>query len=71
MKFLRRLLGGRPKRYAVEVDEGFTHTLDMVGVRVRESWENADGTSVFILESQHDICAAIERIPGVRNIKAM
>jgi len=71
-RFVRDLLGGsRAKRYAVEVDANHADSFDIPGVKICESWQNGDGSVLFVLESQDDLCAIAEGIEGVRHISQM
>jgi hypothetical protein len=72
MDFLRKLFGAnRSKKYAVEVEKDFAESFKLADAQVKESWQNDDGSVVFILESSHDIREAAEKTLGVRAVSTV
>ena len=69
--FMRKLFGNGPKRYAIEVDGTYADAFDIPGTEMRESWENADGSVTFILESRADLRSTAQSIQGVRRVSMM
>ena len=71
-RFVLKLFGSnRRKRYAVEVDASHADSFDIPESEICESWQNADGSVMFVLESCDDLRATAEKVPGVRRISMM
>jgi hypothetical protein len=71
-RFIHKLFGGSGrKRYAVEVDGSYAEVFDIPGTELREYWENADHSVMFILESRDDLRTTARKMPGVRRVSMM
>lgn len=71
-RLIRKFFGGNhPKRYAVEVDGGHADSFDIPGTEICESWENGDGSVMFVMQSREDLRATAGRMQGVRRVSLM
>jgi len=71
----RRLLDlvarARSRKYAVEVDAGYIEEFRVPGAEICDSWENGDGSMVFVLRSQEDLRPVIANMEGIRGVSLM
>ena len=58
-------------RYAVVVEGDHADSFSISDANILESWDEPDGTVMFIVESQHDLRAMVGVLPGVRDIDKM
>jgi len=69
---MRKIFGGtHPKRYAVEVDGKHADAFDIPGTEICESWENADGSVMFVMQSRDDLRSTAATVRGVRRVSLM
>ena len=59
------------KKYAIEVDANHVDGFAIAGTRICDSWENGDGSVVFILQSRKDLRCVAKAITGVRGVSLM
>ena len=70
-RLLRTLFKRNPKRYAIEVDGRHADSFDIPGTELCESWENADGSVMFVMQSREDLRATAGKMQGVRRVSLM
>lgn len=71
-RLIRKFLGGNhPKKYAIEVDGGHADSFDIPGTELCESWENADGSVMFVMQSREDLRTSAAKMAGVRRVSLM
>jgi len=71
-RFLRKFFGNhQSKRYAIEVDGRHADAFDIPGTEICESWENADGSVMFVMQSREDLRATAGKMQGVRRVSLM
>jgi hypothetical protein len=71
-RLIRRFFkGNREKRYAIEVDAIHADAFDIPGTEICESWENADGTVLFVMQSRDDLRSTAGKMQGVRRVSLM
>lgn len=68
LEFLVRV-GAR--KYAIEVDAEHVGGFEITETKICDSWENADGSVVFILQSRKDLRCEVEAREGVRGVSLM
>lgn len=68
---LEVFLGGRSRKYAIQVDAGYVESFDIAGTKACDSWENADGSAVFIVQSRKDLRYLAQSMKGVRAVSLM
>jgi hypothetical protein len=69
---MRKVFGGSPsRRYAVEVDGRHVDSFDIPGTEICESWENADGSVMFVMQSREDLRSTAAKLQGVRRVSLM
>ena len=61
----------RARRYAIEVDADYVETFEVPGTKIFDSWENGDGSVVFVVQSRWDVRPLAENIKGVRGVSLM
>jgi hypothetical protein len=68
---LKSLLLGRNSsvRYAVQVSEEEADRIVIPQATIIESWENGDGTVMFIMESERDLRPLANELRGVYGIQ--
>jgi hypothetical protein len=71
-RFLRKFFGGNHlKKYAVEVDGRHADSFHIPGTEICESWENGDGSVLFVMQSREDLRTTAGRMQGVRRVSLM
>ena len=71
-RVIRKFFGGNhPKRYAIEVEGRHADAFDIPGTEICESWENADGSVMFVMQSREDLRSTAARLQGVRRVSLM
>lgn len=70
-RFIRRFFGGNTRRYAIEVDGQHADSFDIPGTEICESWENGDGSVMFVMQSRADLRATAAKMRGVRRVSLM
>jgi len=70
-RLLRFVREGRVRRYAVEVDADHAEDFDPLGSEVCDSWENGDGSVVFIVRSPNGVSSLTHTIKGFRTVKLL
>jgi hypothetical protein len=71
-RLIQKFFGGRhPKRYAIEVDGRHADAFDIPGTELCESWENADGSVMFVMQSREDLRSSAAKMAGVRRVSLM
>ena len=71
-RFIRKFFrGSRGKRYAIEVDAIHADSFDIPDTEICESWENADGSVMFVMQSRNDLRSTAGKMQGVRRVSLM
>jgi hypothetical protein len=71
-RLIRKFFGGnQPKKYAIEVDGTHADSFDIPGTEICESWENGDGSVMFVMQSREDLRATAGKLQGVRRVSLM
>jgi hypothetical protein len=69
-KLIARLTGNPvSNRYAIQIGAQEATQLNIPDATIIESWENADGSVIFIMESSQDLRPLANVIPGVHGIQ--
>ena len=71
-RLIRKFFGGnQPRRYAIEVDGRHADSFDIPGTEICESWENGDGSVMFVMQSSEDLRSTAANMQGVRRVSLM
>ena len=71
-RLIRKFFGGKhPQRSAIEVDGRHADAFDIPGTELCESWENADGSVMFVMHSREDLRSSAAKMAGVRSVSLM
>jgi hypothetical protein len=71
-RLIRRFFGGdQPKKYAIEVDGRHAESFEIPGTEICESWENGDGSVMFVMQSREDLRSTAAKMQGVRRVSLM
>ena len=71
-RLIRKFLGGnQPRKYAIEVDGMHADSFAIPGTEICESWENGDGSVMFVMQSRDDLRATVGKMQGVRRVSLM
>jgi hypothetical protein len=53
------------------VDGRHVDSFDIPGTEICESWENADGSVMFVMQSREDLRSTAAKLQGVRRVSLM
>jgi hypothetical protein len=62
---------GRARKYAIEVDTDYADAFELPGTAICDSWENQDGSVVFVVESRTGIASVTQTLKGVRGVSRL
>ena len=62
---------GPTRKYAIEVNADHADEFDLPEAQICDSWENGDGSVVFVIQSRTGVAALTRTMEGVRSVRIL